>query len=96
MHIPWSAPERAAAGAAVRAALAVNERRIDLAELRLSALIGPVTAGAFLIVFTSRSVYPQRHGRVASALLADRFALLLLEWELTRRLILGLSRLSYR
>ena len=76
---------------------AVNERRIDLAELRLSALIGPVTAGAFLIVFTiSLGFIRSDAGELHSLYWPIGFALLLLEWELTRRLILGLSRLSYR
>ena len=76
---------------------AVNERRIDLAELRVSALMGPVTAGAFLIVFTiSLGFIRSDAGELHPLYWPIGFALLLLEWELTRRLILGLSRLSYR
>jgi hypothetical protein len=76
---------------------AVNERRVDLAELRVSALIGPVAAGAFLILFAiSLGALRSDAGELHPLYWPIGLALLLLEWELTRRLILGLSRLTYR
>jgi hypothetical protein len=76
---------------------AVNERRVDLAELRVSALIGPVAAGAFLLVFSaSLGVIRSDAGELHAGYWPIGLAMLLIEWELTRRLILGLSRLTYR
>ncbi len=76
---------------------AVNERRVDLAELRVSALIGPVAAGAFLIAFTlSLALIRTDAGELHPGYWPLGLALLLIEWELTRRLILALSRLTYR
>ena len=86
---------------------AVNERRVDLAELRVSALIGPVAAGAFLILFTlSLGLIRTDAGELGAGELGAGelhagywpmgLAMLLIEWELTRRLILWLSRLTYR
>ena len=71
--------------------------RVDLAELRVSARIGPVTAGAFLILFAiSLGVIRSDAGELHPLYWPIGLALLLIEWELTRRLILGLSRLTYR
>jgi hypothetical protein len=76
---------------------AVNERGVDLAELRVSARIGPVTAGAFLILFMiSLGTIRSDAGELHPLYWPIGLALLLIEWELTRRLILGLSRLTYR
>jgi len=76
---------------------AVNERRVDLAELRLAARVGPVTAGAFLILFAiSLGVIRSDAGDLHPLYWPIGLGLLLLEWELTRRLILGLSWLTYR
>jgi hypothetical protein len=76
---------------------AVNQRRVDLSELRIAALIGPVAAGAFLILFGfSLAFIRSDAGELHPLYWPIGFALLLAEWELTRRLILGLSRLSYR
>jgi hypothetical protein len=76
---------------------AVNERQIDLFELRISALIGPVAAGAFLILFTfSLGFIRSNTGELHPFYWPAGLAMLLLEWELTRRLILGLAVASYR
>jgi small-conductance mechanosensitive channel len=76
---------------------AVNERRIDLSDLRISALIGPLAAGAFLIVFTvSLGLIRSDDGVLHPLYWPLGLAILLVEWELTRRLILALSRLTYR
>jgi hypothetical protein len=76
---------------------AVNARRADLAELRVAALIGPVAAGAFLIVFAlSLSLIRDDIGALHPGYWLIGPAMLLIEWELTRRLILRLSRLTYR
>jgi hypothetical protein len=76
---------------------AVGARRADLAELQLSALIGPVAAGAFLIMFTiSLGFLRSDAGDLHAAYWPIGIATLLVEWELTRRLILGLSALTYR
>jgi hypothetical protein len=76
---------------------AVNERRVDLAELRMSALIGPVAAGVFLILFTlSLALIRTDAGELHSGYWSIGLAMLLIEWELTRRLILTLARLTYR
>ena len=76
---------------------AVNERRVDLAELRVAALIGPAAAGAFLIAFTlSLGLIRSDAGELHPFYWPLGLALLLIEWELTRRLILLLSRLTYR
>jgi hypothetical protein len=75
---------------------AVNERRVDFAELRISALLGPVAAGAFLILFAvSLGLIRGEAGDLSPAYWPIGLAMLLFEWELTRRLILGLSRLTY-
>jgi hypothetical protein len=76
---------------------AVNERRVDLDELRISALIGPVAAGAFLVLFMlSLGLIRSDSGELHPGYWPIGLAMLLVEWELTRRLILWLSRLSYR
>ena len=76
---------------------AVNERRADLGELRVAALIGPVAAGAFLILFTlSLGFLRSDAGELHPGYWPIGLAILLIEWELTRRLILILSRLTYR
>jgi hypothetical protein len=76
---------------------AVNERRVDLAELRVSALIGPVAAGAFLVLFgLSLALIRSDAGELHPGYWPIGLAMLLIEWELTRRLILALSRLTYR
>ena len=76
---------------------AVNERRINLIELRVSALIGPLAAGAFLIVFTlSLGLVRSDAAELHPLYWPVGLAMLLIEWELTRRLILLLSRLTYR
>jgi hypothetical protein len=75
---------------------AVNERRVDLAELRVAALIGPVAAGAFLIMFALTLGLIRSDGTLHPYYWPIGFASLLMEWEMTRRLILGLSRLTYR
>jgi hypothetical protein len=76
---------------------AVNARRVDLGELRMSALIGPVAAGAFLIAFTlSLGTIRSDAGELHPLYWPIGLALLLVEWELTRRLILFLSRRTYR
>jgi hypothetical protein len=76
---------------------AVNERRIDLAELRLAALIGPVAAGAFLVLFAlSLGLIRSDFGELHAAYWPIGLAALLIEWELTRRLILWLSLMTYR
>ena len=76
---------------------AVNERRVDLSELRVSALIGPVAAGVFLIVFTvSLGFIRSDSGELHPGYWPIGLVLLPLEWGLTRRLILMLSRLTYR
>jgi hypothetical protein len=76
---------------------AVNERRVDLVELRVAALIGPVAAGAFLIVFAfSLGLVRNDTGELHPLYWPIGIATLLAEWELTRRLVLGLARLTYR
>jgi hypothetical protein len=76
---------------------AVTERRIDLGELRIAAVIGPVAVGAFLIVFTlSLGLIRSDAGELHPLYWPIGLALLLAEWELTRRLILAMSRWSYR
>jgi hypothetical protein len=76
---------------------AMNERRADLAELRVAALIGPAAAGAFLIVFMlSLGLIRSDAGELHAGYWPIGLAMLLIEWELTRQLILRLSRLSYR
>jgi hypothetical protein len=75
---------------------AVNERRADLSELQVSSLIGPVAAGAFLVLFTfSLGVVRSDAGELHPGYWPLGVAMLLIEWELTRRLILGLSALTY-
>lgn len=76
---------------------AVSARRTDLAEVHVAALLGPVTAGAFLIMFTiSLGFLRPGAGDLHPAYWPLGIAALLLEWELTRRLILGLAALTYR
>jgi hypothetical protein len=76
---------------------AVNKSHVDLAELRISALIGPVAAGVFLIVFgVSLGLIRPDAGGLHPLYWPAGLAMLLIEWELTRRLILALSRLTYR
>jgi hypothetical protein len=76
---------------------AVNERRADLSELRVSSLIGPVAAGAFLVLFAlSLALIRTDAGELHPSYWPIGLAMLLIEWELTRRLILGLSALTYR
>jgi hypothetical protein len=76
---------------------AVNQRGLDLAELRVSALVGPLAAGVFLILFTlSLGLIRSDAGALHPGYWPIGLAMLLVEWELTRRLILGLSRLTYR
>jgi hypothetical protein len=76
---------------------AVNERGVDLAELRVAAVIGPLAAGAFLVLFTlSLGLIRTDAGELHSAYWPIGLGMLLVEWELTRRLILALSSLSYR
>ncbi|HKP13977.1 MAG TPA: hypothetical protein VJZ91_17780 [Blastocatellia bacterium] len=76
---------------------AVSQRRADLSELRISSLIGPVAAGAFLFLFTlSLGLIRTDAGDLHPAYWPIGLAMLLIEWELTRRLILGLSALTYR
>jgi hypothetical protein len=76
---------------------AVNERRVDLEELRTSALIGPVAAMGFLFLFAySLSFIRTDAGALHPWYWVIGTALLLAEWELTRRVIVGLSLLTYR
>jgi hypothetical protein len=76
---------------------AVGQRRMDLAELRLSALIGPVAAGAFLVFFAwSLGFIRTDAGELHPLYWPLGAGLLLAGWELNRRMILGLARLSYR
>jgi hypothetical protein len=76
---------------------AVNARRIDLAELRVAALLGPVTAMGFLFAFSlTLSVIRTDAGVLHSWYWPIGLAALLIEWELTRRAIIALSRLTYR
>jgi hypothetical protein len=76
---------------------AVNERRIDLGELRLSAVIGPLAAGTFLVVFAlSLGLVRSDTGELHPGYWPLGLGMLLIQWELTRRLVLGLSRLTYR
>jgi hypothetical protein len=76
---------------------AVNEREVDLFELRVSSLIGPVAAGAFLVLFTlSLGLIRTDAGELHPGYWPIGLAMLLIEWELTRRLILALSALTYR
>jgi hypothetical protein len=76
---------------------AVNERRVDLGELRIAAVIGPVAVGAFLIAFTlSLGLIRSDAGDLHPLYWPIGLAMLLAEWELTRRLILAMSRWSYR
>jgi hypothetical protein len=75
---------------------ALNERRIDLGELCLSALIGPLVAMGFLIVFGfSLSLIRSGEGVLHPLYWPTGVAMLLIAWELARRGILALSRLTY-
>lgn len=77
--------------------LAVKQRGAGLSEMRVSALIGPVAAGAFLALFASSLAFIRTDaGDLLPGYWPLGIAMLLLGWELTRRLILGLSDLSYR
>lgn len=72
---------------------AVESRRADPAELRAAALIGPVAAGAFLVLFSvSLGLIRNDMGELHAGYWPIGLALLLAEWELTRRLILWLAR----
>ncbi len=76
---------------------AVNARRADLGELRIAALIGPVAVMGFLLVFAGTLGFI----RTADGVLSPWYwpiglAALLIEWELTRLAIIGISRLTYR
>ena len=76
---------------------AVNARRADLGELRVAALIGPVVAGGFLLLFAwTLSCIRTDAGVLHPLYWPIGLAALLIEWELARRAILGLSRLTYR
>ena len=76
---------------------AMAQRNIDLAEVRIAALIGPVTAGGFLILFAwTLSFIRTDGGALHPSYWPIGLAALLIEWELARRAILGLSRLTYR
>jgi hypothetical protein len=76
---------------------AVNERRADLGELRLAALIGPVVAMGFLFAFAfTLSFIRTDDGVLHAAYWPAGMAALLLEWELARQAVLGFSRLTYR
>jgi hypothetical protein len=76
---------------------AMNERRIDLGELPVAALIGPAVAMGFLIAFTfSLSLIRSDSGALHPLYWPIGVAMLLIEWELARRAILVLSRLTYR
>lgn len=76
---------------------AVNERRVDLGELRTAALIGPAVAGGFLILFAwTLGFIRSDSGALHPAYWPIGLAALLVEWELARRAILALSRLTYR
>lgn len=75
---------------------AVDERRDDFSQIRVSAVIGPVAAGAFLLFFTaSLGLVRSDAGELHPGYWPVGIGLLLIGWELTRRLILGLARLSY-
>lgn len=77
--------------------LAVRERRAEIDEIRVSALLGPVAAGAFLAVFMLSLAFVRTGaGDLHPGYWPIGTAMLLACWELTRRLILGLSTLSYR
>jgi hypothetical protein len=76
---------------------AVNERRADLGELRVAALIGPVVVMGFLFAFSvTLSFIRTDDGVLHAAYWPAGMAALLAEWELARQAILGLSRLTYR
>ena len=76
---------------------AAGQRRIDLAELRLSALIGPVAAGAFLALYALFLGFVRDDsGDLHPYYWPVAIATLLTAWELTRRLILSLAAMTYR
>lgn len=76
---------------------AVNERRADLGELRVASLIGPVVAMGFLVAFAATlGLIRGDDGVLHPGYWPLGLAALLIEWELARRAILGLSRLTYR
>jgi hypothetical protein len=76
---------------------AVNARRVDLDELRLSAMVGPVAAMGFVFLFA----FSLGFIRGGPAALHPWYwpigiVLLLAEWELARRAVNAMARLSYR
>lgn len=76
---------------------ASGERRVDAGELRLAGLIGPVAAMGFLILFTfSLGLIRSDAGALHPLYWPLGLAMLLIEWELARRAIRALSRLTYR
>jgi hypothetical protein len=63
----------------------------------LAALIGPVVAMGFLIAFAATlGLIRSDDGALHAGYWPLGLAALLIEWELARRAILGLSRLTYR
>jgi hypothetical protein len=75
---------------------AVNARRGALDELRVAALIGPLAAMGFLMLFAaSLSLIRSDGGALHPWYWPLGLAMLLAEWELARRAIVGLSRLTY-
>ncbi len=76
---------------------AVNARRVDLDELRLSTLIGPVAVMGFLFLFAwSLGFIRTGAGALHAWYWPAGLAMLLVQWELTRLVIIGMSRLTYR
>ena len=74
-----------------------NARGIDRNELPVAALLGPLVAMGFLIVFGfSLGLIRGDDGNLHPLYWPLGLAMLLAEWELARRAILLLSRLSYR
>jgi hypothetical protein len=62
----------------------------------MAALIGPVVAMGFLIVFAATlSLIRSDDGVLHPGYWPLALAAVLIEWELARRAILGLSRLTY-
>lgn len=76
---------------------AANSRNVDLKELPVAALLGPLVAMGFLIVFGfSLSLIRSNAGALHPLYWPVGLAMLFVEWELARRAILVLSRLTYR
>ena len=74
-----------------------NARGIDRDELPVAALLGPLVAMGFLIVFGfSLGLIRGDDGSLHPLYWPLGLAMLLAEWELARRAILLLSRLTYR